>query len=209
MRDAIIERPAPGVTHRAGRALIAGGVISSYRASLVERDLWEHVCALLEQSTTYRADWLTSVSQRDWVEVEVFVALLDAIGCTMGLDELRMLVRKRIADPAGSNFYAPIVRSWSRSFSTPEQMLRGIVHVWRAALRNAGSVRHMPVSEREVHLVIEGPLESAYRASSALAVELEGLAFSLLDAAQPRPVFVEVELQRQRAQVALVCSFHG
>ncbi|MDB4990314.1 MAG: hypothetical protein JWN04_5492 [Myxococcaceae bacterium] len=210
MEDAVLEsldqgRAAQGV--RLG--LVAGGVISSYRASLVERDLWEHVCALFESRGPYAAALLERVTARDWVELEAFVVLLDVIGETMGLDELRTLVRKRIVDPAGSNFYAPIVRSWARSFSTPEHMLHGIVHVWRAALRNAGRVRHLPVRTGEVHLIIEGPLEAAYRGSPALATELEGLAFSLLDSAQPRPVFVEVELRSKQATVALVCSFRN
>ncbi len=186
--------------------LIAGGVITSYRASLVERDIWEHVRARFAQRGTRAPEWLDGVTHHDWVDVEAFVSLLDAIGDVMGLDALRNLVRKRIADPAGSNFYAPILRSWARSFGTnPEAMLRGVVHVWRAALRNAGRVRLQPVRAGEVHLLIEGPLEAAYRTSPALASELEGMAFSLLDSAQPRPMFVEVELDRERP--ALVCSF--
>lgn len=183
-------------------------MISSYRAILVERDLWELVRERFARRGTYEPDWLERVSPRDWVEVEAFVLLLDVMAEVMGVDELRWLVRKRIVDPSGSNFYAPILRSWARSFGqSPEHMLRGVVHVWRAALRNAGRVRHLPVRAGEVHLVIEGPLERAYRESPALAAELEGLAFSLLDSAQPRPVFVEVELCSKRAPVALVCNF--
>jgi hypothetical protein len=202
------ERPSDvQVAHEARLGLIAGGVLASYRASLIERDLWEHTSLRFSQRGPYSAEWLARVSHRDWVEVEAFVLLLDVIGETIGLDGLRTLVRKRIVDPAGSNFYAPILRSWSRSFRSPEHMLRGIVHVFRAALRHAGKVRHLPISAREVHLLIEGPLERAYRSSPALAVELEGLAFSLLDSAQPRPVFIEVELRAERAPVALICSF--
>ena len=208
MEDAEHRRPNDGrAAQQAQLGLIAGGVIASYRASLVERDLWQHVCAQFAQRGPHDAAWLDGISVRDWVDVQAFIMLLDVIGETMGLDELRMLVRKRVVDPAGSNFYAPILRSWARSFSTPENMLHGIVHVWRAALRNAGSVRHLPVRVGEVHLVIEGPLEQAYRGSPALAAELEGLAFSLLDSAHPRPVFVEVELRSQPKKVALVCSF--
>jgi hypothetical protein len=202
------ERPSDGqAAHESRLGLIAGGVVASYRASLIERDLWQHTSARFAQRGPYSAEWLARVSHRDWVDVEAFVLLLDVIGETIGLDELRTLVRKRIVDPAGSNFYAPILRSWSRSFSTPEHMLRGIVHVFRASLRHAGRARHVPVSAHEVHVLIEGPLERAYRASPALAVELEGLAFSLLDSAQPRPVFIEVELRSERAPVALICSF--
>lgn len=208
MEDAAQGRPHDGRdAHEAQLGLIAGGVIASYRASLVERDLWQHVCAQFAERGPHDGAWLDGVSARDWVDVKAFVTLLDVIGETMGLDELRSLVRKRLVDPAGSNFYAPILRSWARSFSSPENMLHGIVHVWRAALRNAGRVRHLPVRSGEVHLVIEGPLENAYRGSRALAAELEGLAFSLLDSAHPRPVFVEVELRSQARTVALVCSF--
>lgn len=232
MEDAVSGRP--GVIEAVPTArlgLIAGGVITSYRASLVERDIWEHVRARFAQrrsaassarapegtlssgradAGSQDAEWLDAVTHHDWVDVSAFVTLLDAIGDTMGLDELRSLVRKRIAVPEGSNFYAPILRSWARSFGTnPESMLRGVVHVWRAALRHAGSVRHLAVREGEVHLLIEGPLEQAYRTSPALATELEGLAFSLLDSAHPRPMFVEVELRPERPTVALVCSFRN
>lgn len=193
-------------TPSAGLGLIAGGVLTSYRAPLVERDIWDHVRARFSQRGPRPAEWLDAVTHRDWVDVDAFVTLLDSLGDTIGIDALRHLVRKRIADPEGSNFYAPILRSWARSFGTnPESMLRGVVHVWRAALRNAGRVRLQPVREGEVHLLIEGPLEPAYKASPALASELEGLAFSLLDSAHPRPMFVEVELDRARS--ALVCSF--
>ncbi|MET0283634.1 MAG: hypothetical protein ABW352_04170 [Polyangiales bacterium] len=185
---------------------IAGGVITSYRASLIERDIWDHVLARFAQRGPRDAEWLDAVTHHDWVDAQAFVTLLDAIGDTLGLDGLRSLVRKRIADPGGSNFYSPILRSWARSFGTnPESMLRGVVHVWRAALRNAGKVTHQSVREGEVHLLIEGPLTEAYRESPALCSELEGMAFSLLDSAHPRPMFVEVELDRQRP--ALVCTY--
>lgn len=190
--------------------LISGGVLSSYRAILVERDLWEDVRATFARRGAYDDAWLDRVSHKDWVEVEAFVLLLDVLADTMGLDALRSLVRRRVIDPGGSNFYAPILRSWARSFGhSPENMLRGVVHVWRAALRNAGRVRHEAVRAGEVHLFIEGPLEHAYRASPALAAELEGLAFSLLDSAKPRPMFVEVELRSAGVPVALVCSFRN
>jgi hypothetical protein len=209
MKQAVLGHAAgSGVVREAGLGQISGGVFSSYRAILVERDLWGHVRARCALRGPYEDHWFDGVSQKDWVDVEAFVLLLDVMAETMGIDELRWLVRKRIVDPAGSNFYAPILRSWARSFGqSPEHMLRGVVHVWRAALRHAGQVRHVPVRPGEVHLVVEGPLEPAYRASPALAAELEGMAFSLLDSAQPPPLFVEVELQLQPASVALVCNF--
>jgi hypothetical protein len=209
MKEAVVGHAAESEVVRGARAgLISGGVISSYRAILVERDLWGHVRARFALRGEHDEGWLDAISARDWVEVESFVTLLDVIAETMGVDELRWLVRKRIVDPAGSNFYAAILRSWARSFGqSPENMLRGVVHVWRAALRNAGRVHHLPVREGEVHLLIEGPLERIYRQSPALGAELEGMAFSLLDSAQPRPMFIEVELRTQQSPIALVCTF--
>ncbi|HEX5655690.1 MAG TPA: hypothetical protein VFX59_00775, partial [Polyangiales bacterium] len=85
---AVIEAvPAP-----ARLGMIAGGVLTSYRASLVERDIWDHVRARFAQRGPREAEWLDAVTHHDWVDVEAYVTLLDAIADTMGLDALRNLV---------------------------------------------------------------------------------------------------------------------
>jgi hypothetical protein len=81
------------------------------------------------------------------------------------------------------------------------------VNVWRAAQRNTGSMRPVSVASNEVHLVVEGEAASAYRASAAFAASLEGLALGFLDMAQPRPVFLEVELALDRDPLVLICRF--
>ncbi|HEY6879383.1 MAG TPA: hypothetical protein VI299_15255, partial [Polyangiales bacterium] len=85
MEDAVLE--GPGVIEAAPSTgqlgLIAGGVITSYRASLVERDIWEHVRARFAQRGPRAAEWLDAVTHHDWVDAEAFVTLLDAIGDTM------------------------------------------------------------------------------------------------------------------------------
>jgi hypothetical protein len=190
--------------------LVAAGLVATYRASMVERDLWDHVLVALRQRGETDLDWLTGTASTEWVELERFVALIDAIGDTLGAAELRSLVRRRIADPSGSSFYAPMLRSWARSFgASAGHMLRGAVHVLRAALRNAGSVRAVDVLPGEVHLVIDEPLATFYRNSPALSAALEGLALGVLDLAQPRPVFVEAELSPRREPTSLVCRFRG
>jgi hypothetical protein len=188
--------------------MVAGGLISTYRASMIERDLWDHVRASL--SAQLELDWLDGKAPPEWVELSHFVALIDAIGATLGLSELRTLVRRRIVDPSGSSFYAPMLRSWARSFgASAPHMLRGAVHVWRAAVRNVGTLKPVDVRPGEVHLVVEGPAAESYRRSPALAAAFEGLALGVLDLSQPRPVFVEVELVARRDPVALVCRFHS
>jgi hypothetical protein len=194
-----------------GPPLVAAGLVATYRASMVERDLWDHVLVWLRQhGETEFLQTLDTLHPNEWVELERFVSLIDAIGATIGVNELRSMVRKRIVDPSGSSFYAPMLRSWARSFgASAGHMLRGAVHVWRAALRNAGGLRAVDVLPGEVHLVIEGPAAAAYRGSQALSATLEGLALGVLDLAQPRPVFVEVELSPRREPTSLVCRFRG
>jgi hypothetical protein len=196
--------------------MVAGGLISTYRASMIERDLWDHVRATLSASSacathgTAELDWVDGKAPPEWVELDHFVALIEAIGATLGPNELRTLVRRRIVDPSGSSFYAPMLRSWARSFgASAGHMLRGAVHVWRAAVRNVGTLKPVDVRPGEVHLVVEGPAAEAYRRSPALAASFEGLALGVLDLSQPRPVFVEVELVARRDPVALVCRFHS
>ena len=188
--------------------LVAVGLLATYRASMVERDLRDHVVAGLHKRGERELDWLRAPASLEWVELERFVALIDAIGDTLGVTELRSLVRRRIADPSGSSFYAPMLRSWARSFgASPGHMLRGAVHVWRAAFRNAGSLRAVDVRPGEVHLVIDGPLSAVHLRSPALSASLEGLALGVLDLAQPRPVFVEAELWSRRVPPSVVCRF--
>ncbi len=191
--------------------LVARGLLDTYRASMVERDLWEHVLAALAPRSDGELDWLQAPASLEWVELERFVTLVDAIGEMLGAEELRSLVRRRIVDPAGSSFYAPMLRSWARSFgASAGHMLRGAVHVWRAAFRNAGTLRAVDVRPGEVHLVLdEGPLALEYCRSSALSASLEGLALGVLDLAQPRPVFVEADFWPRREPTSLVCRFRG
>jgi hypothetical protein len=198
-----------GTGPHAAAPMVAGGLISTYRASMIERDLWDHVrAALIAQGR--EPDWLDGKSPPEWVELDEFVALVDAIGATIGATELRTLVRRRIVDPSSNSYYAPMLRSWARSFgASAGHMLRGAVHVWRAAVRNVGSVKPVDVRPGEVHLVVEGPAAAAYKRSPAQAAAFEGLALGVLDLSQPRPVFVEVELAARRDPVALVCRFHS
>jgi hypothetical protein len=103
-----------------------------------------------------------------------------------------------------------MLRSWARSFgASAGHMLRGAVHVWRAACRNAGSLRAVDVRPGEVHLVIEGPLTDTFARSPGLSASLEGLALGVLDLAQPRPVFVEADLWPRREPPSVVCRFRG
>lgn len=188
--------------------LVAAGVIASYRGIMVERDLWDHTRKAYAERTGHARNQLDRLCEEEWVDLSDYVALLDALGDTLGLDELRTLIRKRMVDPKSSSFYAPMTRSWARSFgSSPEHVLRGMVHVFRAALRCGGQLRAIDVRPGELHLLVEGPAAALARSSGAFGVSLEGLALGFMDLAQPRPTLVEVELALARDPLAVVCKW--
>ena len=60
--------------------MVAGGLISTYRASMIERDHWEHVRASLAAQGKDQLEWLDGKTPPEWVELEHCVALIDALG---------------------------------------------------------------------------------------------------------------------------------
>jgi hypothetical protein len=193
-----------------GEPLVAGGVVAAYRAAMLGREQWDYVRRAFSSPAVIGEQWFDSVGVDDWVDLPEYVGLLEAIEATIGTEELRGLTRRRVIDPMGSNFFSPMLRSWARSFGeSPVHMLRGAVHVWRSAQRNTGSMRVQAISEKEVHIVIEGVVARTYRGSTALAASLEGLVLGFLDLAQPRPLFLEVELSAEADPLALICRFES
>jgi hypothetical protein len=208
MRHSFVHEPHAVDGPSSDDAFVAGGVVAAFRSIMVARDQWDYVRQALCAEEGLDESWLDHVAPHDWVALGGYVRLLEAICLTLGVEELRSLVRRRLMDPAGSNFFAPMLRAWARSFgSSPEHMLRGTAQLWRTAHRNAGSVRATAVSDDEVHLVMEGRAADVYRASPAFAAFFEGMALGFLDLAQPRPVFVEVELMPKREPLVLMCRF--
>ncbi len=192
----------------ASAPLVAGGVMASYRGTMLERDLWDHTRQAFAQRTRHDLDHLDRLCEVEWVSLEDYSALLDALGDTLGVDELRTMIRRRMVDPSGSSFYAPMARSWARSFgASPEHVLRGMVHVFRAALRCAGQLRAVDVRPGELHLLVEGPAAVQARTSTAFGASLEGLALGFMDLVQPRPMLIEVELSIAREPLSIVCKW--
>ena len=188
--------------------LVAGGVMASYRGTMLERDLWDHTRQAFAQRTGHDVTELDRLCELEWVNLCDYSALLDALSDTLGLDELRTMIRKRMVDPRGSSFYAPMTRSWARSFgSSPEHVMRGMVHIFRAALRSSGQLRAVDVRPGELHLIVEGPAAVQARSSKAFGAALEGLALGFMDLAQPRPTLIEVELATGREPLSLICKW--
>lgn len=186
---------------------VSGGVLCSYRASLVDDGLLEAVRTVFTARSRLPAGWLDDVTLFDWCELEHFRTLLVSYADVVGLEQLRAATRRRMADSEHSNFYAPVLRSWVRSFgNSVEHLLRCVVPLWRAAFRHTPSPDVLLMEPGEVHLVMTGPMARALYSSEAMAAGFEGILLGILDLPRPRPL-VDVEFSYERREMLTICKF--
>jgi hypothetical protein len=151
--------------------------------------------------------WLDDVTVFDWCELEHFRTLLVSYADVVGLEQLRATTRRRMADSEHSNFYAPVLRSWVRSFGNRvEHLLRCVVPLWRAAFRHTPAPDVLLMEPGEVHLVMTGPMARALYSSEAMAVSFQGILLGILDLPRPRPL-VDVEFSYERREMLTICKF--
>jgi hypothetical protein len=187
---------------------VSGGLLCSYRASLASCGLWESVRLSVAARSDVAPAWLDEVQPSDWLDLSHLTSLLDGLAQRLEPELLKTLVRRRMVEPSGSNFYAPVLRSWTRSFSdSPSDMLRGLSPLWRAALRHAEPPEVLSVAAGEVHVLLTGTVARALRSCEALSASFEGVLLGLLDLCSPRPVLGDVELLRAPLGIRAVCRF--
>jgi hypothetical protein len=186
---------------------VSGGVLCSYRASLVADGLMEAVGTVFTARSSLPADWLDEVTLFDWVELEHFRTLLVSYADVVGLDRLRADTRRRMDDSEHSNVYAPVLRSWVRSFGgSVEHLLRCVIPLWRAAFRHTPVPDLLLMEPGELHLIMTGPLARALYRTEAMAAGFEGILLGILDLPRPRPL-VDVEFSYGRDESLTICRF--
>lgn len=207
------ERSAPveslGEHTRASLALVrvSGGVICAYRASLVADGLLDAVRTIFSARSKLPLSWLDDLTLFDWCELEHYRTLLVSYADVVGLDGLREVTRRRMADAEHSNVYAPVLRSWVRSFgNSVELLLRCVVPLWRSAFRHTRPPEVLLMEPGEVHLVMTGPMARALYGSAAMAAGFEGILFGILDVPRPRPL-VDVAFSYERDEMLTICKF--
>jgi hypothetical protein len=187
---------------------VSGSVFCSYRASLVESGVWDSVRLGFAARLEVDPEELEQINPQSWLGLSNLQALMGAVSERFELDAIRTLMRRHIAAPQSSDFYAPMLRSWSRSFeASPGHMLRGLAPLWRAALRHAPPPSIAPVSASEVHVVLRGAGAAMLRASPALTASFEGVLLGLLDLVRPRPMLAEVETSGSHELSCSICRF--
>lgn len=197
---------------------VSGAVLCACRAGFVECGQWESVRMELAARMDVEPEALDEISAGDWLDLTSLTALLDAQLSYLDLDVLKTRVRRHVTecefssrvDPqaaTSAHVYAPMLRSWTRSFATAEHMLRALGPLFRAGLRNVEVPLVRGMGGSEAHVMVRGALLSPLRSSPALRSAFEGLLLGLLDLARPRPMLPEVELAFGRDELCAVCTF--
>ena len=186
---------------------VSGAVLCAYRAASVECGHWDQLRTELALRMEVEPQVLDEITVSDWLDVGSLTALLEAQLVYTDLDVLKMRVRRHLIDAESNHVYAPMLRSWTRSFATPEHMLRALGPLFRAGLRNAEAPLVRRVDDAHVSVQIRGALLASLRASPALCAALEGVLLGLLDLARPRPSWPEVELSFGGDELRAACHF--
>jgi hypothetical protein len=186
---------------------VSGALLCACRAGLVECGQWDDLRADLAVRMEIEPETLDDISASDWLELASLTALLDAQRAYLDLDWLKTRVRRHVSEAESGHVFAPMLRSWTRSFASAEHMLRALGPLFRAGLRNAEVPLVRGVGASEAHVLVRGALLAPLRGSLPLRAAFEGLLLGLLDLARPRPMLAEVEIAFGREELCAVCHF--
>jgi hypothetical protein len=186
---------------------VSGALLCACRAGLVECGQWDDLRADLAARMEIEPVALDEISASDWLELASLTALFDAQRAHLDLDWLKTRVRRHVSEAESGHLFAPMLRSWTRSFASAEHMLRALGPLFRAGLRNAEVPLVRAMGDSEAHVLVRGALLPPLRSSLALRAAFEGLLLGLLDLARPRPMLPEVEIAFGREELCAVCHF--
>jgi hypothetical protein len=187
---------------------VSGGLFCCYRASLVETGLWDSVRLGFAARLSVELDEVERIDPQDWLSVSSLHALMGAVSERFELDVIRTATRRFVAAPQRGSVYAPMLRSWSRSFEqSATHMLRGLTPLWRAALRNVSPPSVVTLGSGEVHVLLTGAGAHMLCSSPALTASFEGVLLGLLDLVRPSPMLAEVETSATPETLRSICRF--
>jgi hypothetical protein len=127
-----------------GVPTIAASAVAGVRHLLIQEKAWAGVRAELVRVHEGAASWIDSDLSIDptktaWVPAEHHAQMIDALRAVVGPERTFELGRERAHHTARAGAFAPVVRSWSRSFGeTPSEFLKLTQHAWAAQTRNLG-----------------------------------------------------------------------
>jgi len=123
---------------------IAASAVAGVRHLLLEESAWAAVRAELVRAHPDAASWIDSDLSVDptktrWIAVAHHAQMVDAVHSVFGPERTFDLGRRRANRTAQAGAFAPVVRSWSRSFgSNPVEFLKLTLHAWSSQTQNLG-----------------------------------------------------------------------
>ncbi len=123
---------------------VAASLVTGLRHLLIEHRVWDPARAVLLRRHPDVLKWVENdlavdPTRVDWVVAAHYGDLMDAILEVVGADRTFALGRERFERTAKAGAFAPVVRSWARSFGDdPQEFLRLAIHAWSAQTRNLG-----------------------------------------------------------------------
>lgn len=124
---------------------IAASAVVGVRHLLIEENAWAAVRAELIRQDAAAATWIDSDLSIDptkvsWVPIAYHVQMMLALHRVVGPERTFELGRERLRRTAQAGAFAPVVRSWSRSFGNdPTEFLKLTLHAWSGQTQNLGS----------------------------------------------------------------------
>jgi hypothetical protein len=126
----------------ADEAMVVGAVVANLRELLLESGVWRELRRAADQATGRKLSELDQAHGTQWVSLEDYAALLDALGATHPSDRIHELGESWLGRALERGFLANMIRSWLRSFArTPDNVTLLVPHLWNAGHRGAGRMR--------------------------------------------------------------------
>lgn len=124
---------------------IAASAVAGVRHLLIEAKVWADVRAELVRVHEDAASWIDSdlsvdPTKTSWVPIAHHTQMMDALHVVAGAERTFELGRERAHRTAQAGAFAPVVRSWARSFgATPAEFLKLTLHAWSSQTQNLGT----------------------------------------------------------------------
>lgn len=124
-------------------ARITASAVAGVRHLLLEEQVWADVRAELERRPGGAAiahELAVDPTKVEWVSAHHYAAMMDALLAATGPERTFALGRARLHRTAQAGAFAPVVRSWTRSFGRDAgEFLRLTLHAWNTQTRNLGT----------------------------------------------------------------------
>lgn len=123
---------------------IAASAVAGVRHLLFEEGLWASVRDELrrahpEVAEGFDAAFAIDPTKTQWVPVSYHTLMMEALLAVVGPERTYALGRLRAQRTSQAGAFAPVVRSWARSFgSNPTEFLRLTLHAWSSQTQHLG-----------------------------------------------------------------------